>query len=220
MIQFDPLLTMYKYIDSVSKSNLFTLKSSQLKLNKMYGKYIQALQSYYVGKPFYPDANSTLRVAYGKVEGLEPQDGMQYNFYTTLDGAVRKHNPNIEEFQMPQKLLDLHRKKDYGQYAINHQGKSTVPLAFLASNHTTGGNSGSPVINAKGELIGTNFDRIWEGTMSDVLFDPNLCRNITLDIRYTLFIIEKFGNAKWVIDEMRLVRTEPKITLLQRIFGK
>ncbi|HOZ52305.1 MAG TPA: S46 family peptidase, partial [Chitinophagaceae bacterium] len=110
------------------------------------------------------------------------------------------------EFRVPEKLKELHRTKDYGRYSIIDNGKPTVPLAFLASNHTTGGNSGSPVINAKGELIGTNFDRIWEGTMSDILFDPNLCRNITLDIRYTLFIIEKFGDAKWVVDEMKLVK--------------
>ena len=100
----------------------------------------------------------------------------------------------------------MHQNKDYGAYAVQVNGKKTVPLAFLASNHTTGGNSGSPVINAKGELIGTNFDRIWEGTMSDILFDPNLCRNITLDIRYTLFIIDKFGQAPWIIQEMQLVK--------------
>jgi hypothetical protein len=101
--------------------------------------------------------------------------------------------------------LDLHKAKDFGRYGIEVNGAQTVPLAFLASNHTTGGNSGSPVLNAEGELIGTNFDRIWEGTMSDIMYDINLCRNITLDIRYTLFIIEKYGDAKWVIDELNLV---------------
>jgi hypothetical protein len=131
---------------------------------------------------------------------------MRYDFYTTLDGAVRKHNPNVEEFQMPRKLIELYEAKDYGDYAIEVDGKPTVPLAFLASNHTTGGNSGSPVLNANGELIGTNFDRIWEGTMSDIMYDISLCRNITLDVRYTLFIIEKFGGAKWLIDEMELVK--------------
>jgi hypothetical protein len=210
VIQYDPLYETYRYIDSLSKANFAKLKATQSLLTKYYGKYMLALNEYNLGKALYPDANSTLRVTYGKVQGVTPQDGVHYDYYTTLDGAVRKHNAAVEEFEMPQKLLDLHRKKDFGQYGINYHGGITVPLAFLASNHTTGGNSGSPVINAKGELIGTNFDRIWEGTMSDMLFDPNLCRNITLDIRYTLFVIEKFGGAKWVIDEMNLVRSKKK----------
>jgi hypothetical protein len=201
----DPLYQAYYYFDSVQKSNLKFLRKSLTKMNKHYGKYILALKEFNEGKQFYPDANSTLRVSYGKVEGLKPADGMSYSYYTTLDGAVRKHNPAKEEFTMPQRLLDLHKAKDYGQYSIRVDDEETVPLAFLASNHTTGGNSGSPVLNANGELIGTNFDRIWEGTMSDIMYDINLCRNITLDIRYTLFIIEKFGQSKWVIDELNLV---------------
>ncbi|MBK7691758.1 MAG: S46 family peptidase [Bacteroidetes bacterium] len=182
------------------------MKQSVLQLNRLYSKYLVALREYNKGKQFYPDANSTLRLTYGKVESVVPQDGMIYTYFTTLDGAVRKHNENSTEFTLPTKLLQLYETKDYGQYAIQHKGQTTVPLAFLASNHTTGGNSGSPVLNAKGELVGTNFDRIWEGTMSDILFDPNLCRNITLDIRYTLFIIEKFGGAKWIIDELNIVK--------------
>ncbi len=205
-IKNDPAYIVYSYFDQLQKENLITLKAHLLKLNGLYGKYISALKEYKEGQQFYPDANSTLRVTYGQVEGLKPQDGMRYDFYTTLDGAVRKHNPNVEEFQMPKKLMELYEAKDYGDYAIEVDGKPTVPLAFLASNHTTGGNSGSPVLNANGELIGTNFDRIWEGTMSDIMYDISLCRNITLDVRYTLFIIEKFGGAKWLIDEMELVK--------------
>jgi hypothetical protein len=205
-IKKDPAYLVYSYFDKLQKENLITLKAHLLKLNGLYGKYILALKEYKEGQQFYPDANSTLRVTYGQVEGLKPQDGMRYSYYTTLDGAVRKHNPNVEEFQMPKKLMDLYDAKDYGDYAIEVNGKPTVPLAFLASNHTTGGNSGSPVLNANGELIGTNFDRIWEGTMSDIMYDINLCRNITLDVRYTLFIIEKFGGAKWLIDEMEVVK--------------
>src|SRR5690606_19546256 len=112
-----------------------------------------------------------------------------------------KANPEIAEFNMPKKLIDLYHAKDYGRWAVN----GTVPITFIADNHTSGGNSGSPVLNSKGELIGTNFDRIWEGTMSDLYFDPNLCRNISLDVRYTLFIIEKFGGAGWLLDEMNIV---------------
>ena len=149
---------------------------------------------------YYPDANSTLRVAYGQVNGYSPQDGVQYKHYTTLDGVVAKHNPDIEEFNVPKGLLDLHASKDYGRYAVN----GTVPVAFTASNHTTGGNSGSPVLDARGRLIGTNFDRCWEGTMSDLQYDKDQCRNIVLDVRYTLFIIEKLGRCQSLIDEMNI----------------
>jgi hypothetical protein len=206
LIKQDPAYLTYTYYDSVQKQQLLSLKQSLLRLNELYGIYLLALREYKLTQRWYPDANSTLRLTYGKVQGVNPQDGMSYSYYTTLDGAVAKHNPAVAEFTLPAKLLQLYQQKDYGQYAIKHAGGTTVPLAFLASNHTTGGNSGSPVLNARGELIGTNFDRIWEGTMSDILFDPNLCRNITLDIRYTLFIIEKFGGAKWVIDEMKIVK--------------
>ncbi|MBU3676876.1 MAG: S46 family peptidase [Chitinophagaceae bacterium] len=201
----DPAYMAYVYYDGEQKKLLPALRGHQSRLTALYGQYMQALMAYKEGQAFYPDANSTLRVSYGMVEGIAPQDGMNYRYFTTLDGAVRKHNANVEEFNMPEKLLALHQAKDYGRYAIEVDGKPTVPLAFLASNHTTGGNSGSPVFNARGELIGTNFDRIWEGTMSDILYDINLCRNITLDIRYTLFIIEKFGGAKWVVDEMEVI---------------
>jgi hypothetical protein len=204
-IKRDPIYQAYQYFDSIQKANLKFLRASVAKMNGFYGTYILALKEYNEGKQFYPDANSTLRVSYGKVEGVKPSDGMNYNYYTTLDGAVRKHNPNQEEFTLPDKLIDLYKSKDYGRYSITENGEKTVPLAFLASNHTTGGNSGSPVLNANGELIGTNFDRIWEGTMSDIMYDINLCRNITLDIRYTLFIIEKFGDSKWVVDELDIV---------------
>lgn len=195
------------YFDQKKSKLLENVKQSQLALNKLYRTYIQGLREWKPNEQFYPDANSTLRVSYGVVEGIAARDGMQYTPFTTLDGAVAKHSSTTEEFTLPTKLLDLHAQKDYGSYAVtNEQGETSVPLAFLASNHTTGGNSGSPVLNAKGELIGTNFDRIWEGTMSDVMYDINRCRNIVLDIRYTLFIIEKYGGAKWLIDEMEVVQ--------------
>lgn len=153
-------------------------------------------------KMLYPDANLTLRLTYGQVQGMDPDGPANYSFQTNLDEAIAKNNPEVEEFKVPMKLKELHQKKDYGKWAVN----GTVPIAFIASNHTSGGNSGSPVLNAKGQLIGTNFDRVWEGTMSDLYFDPNLCRNITLDVRYTLFIIEKFGNAGWLLKEMKLAK--------------
>lgn len=172
-------------------------------INELQKLYIKGQQEVFKDKKFYPDANSTLRVAYGKVNSYEPKDGVKYNYYTTLDGIMEKYIPGDEEFDVPAKLIDLYKKKDFGPYA-NPDGKMQV--AFTASNHTTGGNSGSPVFNAKGELIGTNFDRNWEGTMSDIMYNPNQCRNITLDVRYTLFIIDKFAGAGYLLNEMKLVK--------------
>jgi len=163
--------------------------------------YMSGIMEMNQGKSLWPDANKTLRVAYGKVEGYEPMDGVTYNYYTTLEGIIQKDNPNIYDYNVPQKLRDLYQKKDYGRYGKDGQ----MNVCFLASNHTTGGNSGSPVIDANGNLIGVNFDRGWEGTMSDLMFDPERCRNIILDIRYALFITDKMAGASYLIDEMQLV---------------
>jgi Peptidase S46 len=165
--------------------------------------YMQAQMDVFTDRRFYPDANSTLRVSYGKVEGYSTPEGKNYNWFTTLDELIAKESDTIADYKVPQKLKDLHAKKDYGRYAAK-DGK--IHTCFIASNHTTGGNSGSPVIDAQGNLIGTNFDRCWEGTMSDVNYDPSICRNITLDIRYTLFIIDKYAGAGYLIDEMVLVK--------------
>lgn len=172
-------------------------------INELQKSYLQAQRELFKDKKFYPDANSTLRVAYGKVNSYNPKDGVHYNYYTTLDGIMEKEIPEDEEFDVPAKLKELYKNKDYGPYA-NKDGK--MPVAFTASNHTTGGNSGSPVFNAKGELIGTNFDRNWEGTMSDIMYNPNQCRNIVLDVRYTLFVIDKFAGAGYLLNEMKIVK--------------
>ena len=164
--------------------------------------YMKALIAAFPERQFYPDANSTLRVTYGKLEGVEPRDAVSYGTTTYLEGVMAKYQPGDYEFDVPAKLIDLYETKDYGPYAEN--GK--VPVCNIASNHTTGGNSGSPVLNGRGELIGLNFDRIWEGTMSDVNFDERICRNIMVDSRYVLFIIDKFAGQKWLIDEMSLVQ--------------
>lgn len=163
--------------------------------------YVAGLRQQQPTRKFYPDANLTLRVAYGQVAGYRPADGTQYAFYTTLDGIMEKADPTNPEFEVPARLAELHRTKDYGPYAY----RGTVPVAFIATNHTTGGNSGSPVINGRGELIGTNFDRNWEGTMSDIMFDPDRVRNITLDVRYMLFVVDKFAGAGHLVKEMTLV---------------
>lgn len=172
-------------------------KASELK-----STYMKALIEVFPERNFYPNANSTLRVTYGKLEGVSPRDAVTYGTTTYLDGAMAKYKPGDYEFDMPSKLIELYDNKDYGDYAEN--GK--LPVCNIASNHTTGGNSGSPVLNARGELIGLNFDRIWEGTMSDVNFDANICRNIMVDSRYVLFIIDKFAGQRWLIDEMELIK--------------
>ena len=152
----------------------------------------------------YPDANFTLRFTYGKNERMTPRDGIEYKPFTTLDGVIAKDNPDIYDYHVPEKLKELYRNKDYGQYADPKDGK--IHVCFIASNHTTGGNSGSPVLNADGNLIGINFDRNWEGTMSDIHYSRDLCRNISVDIRYVLFLIDKVGGAKHIINELDIVK--------------
>ena len=152
-----------------------------------------------VPKAFYPDANLTLRVAYGHIKGYSPADGVYYTPSSTIKGNMEKDNPDIFDYNIPQRLRDIYATKDYGRWA---DASGEVPVCFIATNHTTGGNSGSPVINADGDLIGLNFDRVWEGTMSDIVFDPEICRNIALDVRYVLFTIDKIGEADYLFDEM------------------
>ncbi len=165
-------------------------------------KYMTALMEALPNARYFPDANSTLRVTYGQVRGYSPKDAVYYNHVSYLDGVIEKYIPGDYEFDVPQKLRDLHASKDYGTYADTN-GK--VPVCFLGTNHTTGGNSGSPAIDAHGNLVGLNFDRVWEGTMSDMNYDPEICRNIMVDLRYVLFIIDKYAGAKHLIDEMKLV---------------
>ncbi|MEI9943800.1 MAG: S46 family peptidase [Chitinophagaceae bacterium] len=177
------------------------LNSLQNRINNLQRTYMQAQMEVFKEKAFYPDANSTFRITYGNVKGYTPKDAVQYDYYSYLDGVMQKYIPGDYEFDVPEKLRDLYAKKDYGPYGKN--GK--MPVCFIATDHTTGGNSGSPAIDAQGNLVGLNFDRAWEGTMSDINYDPSICRNIIVDIRYVLFIIDKYAGAGYLIKEMKLV---------------
>lgn len=155
----------------------------------------------------FPNANSTLRVTYGKVNGYSPSDAIYYHPVSYLEGVMEKYIPGDYQFDLPEKLIELYQNKDYGQYADSN-GK--LPINFIGTNHTTGGNSGSPAIDAHGNLVGLNFDRVWEGTMSDIYYDPSISRNIMVDARYVLFLIDKYAGASHLIDEMKLVHPKKK----------
>lgn len=168
--------------------------------NEMMGDYVKATMDLFPDKTYWPDANSTMRLTYGAMEGSEPQDGLEYKAYTTLDGVVQKYIPGDKEFDVPAKLLELQDKADYGKYATNGE----MRVCFLGSNHTTGGNSGSPALDGNGHLVGLNFDRTWESTMSDIMFNGEICRNIMVDAKYVLFIVDKYAGAGHLVDEMNL----------------
>ena len=170
-------------------------------------RFIQGQREMMPGKSFYPDANSTIRLSYGTVRAYKPRDGVDYAYYTTLDGIAQKEDPTNEEFIVPAKLMSLYRAKDFGRYADPKDGK--VHVAFLTDNDITGGNSGSPVINGRGELIGLAFDGNWESMNGNIVFDPALKRCINNDIRYVLFVIDKVIDGKHLVDEMTLVTNGP-----------
>jgi hypothetical protein len=203
MFDNDPAVLFYqKFNDHFNDNIKPIIDRSNSKLAIFYRKYMRGQMEFDQQKNFYPDANSTLRITYGKVKGYSPADGIYYNHLSTLEGIMQKDNPDIYDYNIPQKLRDIYKTKDFGRWAIN----GTVPVCFVASNHTSGGNSGSPVINAEGNLVGINFDRVWEGTMSDIVYDPEICRNISLDVRYVLFVIDKVAGAGHLLNEMKLVK--------------
>jgi len=201
-LETDKAYDTYKEIIADYNTNILPkLNVVQARINQLQRTYMQAQIEVFKEKAFYPDANSTLRITYGKVNGYTAKDAVKYDFNSYLDGVMEKYIPGDYEFDVPQKLRDLYAKKDYGVYGKNGR----MPVCFIASNHTTGGNSGSPVLDASGNLIGLNFDRVWEGTMSDINYDPSICRNIMVDIRYVLFVIDKYAGAGHLIKEMKIV---------------
>ncbi|MBL7933166.1 MAG: S46 family peptidase, partial [Bacteroidia bacterium] len=203
-LEQDPLyqlaLAIYQHYQKsvVPQVNYYEKQIAQLQK-----EYMKGLMENVKTRVFYPDANGTMRVTYGKANGYEGKDGVEFKYYTTLDGLVEKNKTGEEDFYVKPRLLELYEKKDYGQYADK---KGQLRTAFIGSNHTTGGNSGSPVLNAKGELIGTNFDRNWEGTMSDIMYNPAFCRNIVLDIHFTLWMVDKYAGAGYLLNEMKIIK--------------
>ncbi len=193
-------LGMHSFMTKTLEPAMRPLQQSNDSLMRLFMTGLMEMQT---ERRFYPDANSTLRVTYGKVEGYNPADAITYHYFTTLEGILEKENPEIYDYVVEPKLKELHRSADFGPYAASG---GPMHVAFIASNHTTGGNSGSPVLNADGHLVGLNFDRCWEGTMSDLMYDPAMSRNISADIRYVLFIVDKFAGAGRLVDEMTLIR--------------
>ena len=193
---------LFKDLQSAYQSNVQKdISGIQNRINIAQRTYMQAQMDVFKEKTFYPDANSTLRLTYGKVQGYTGRDAVKYGYMTELGGIMEKYKPGDYEFDVPTKLQQLYKNKDYGQYGKN----GIMPVCFIATNHTTGGNSGSPALDAYGNLIGLNFDRAWEGTMSDINYDASICRNIMVDIRYVLFIVDKFAGAERLVKEMNLV---------------
>ena len=209
----DPAFILVKELsDKYTKEIAPKYDEINLEITALQRTYMKAQLELNTDSRIFPDANSTLRVTYGKVKGYEPKDATLYTPITYLDGVMEKYIPGDYEFDVPAKLIDLYKTKNYGPYSEN--GK--MPVNFIGTNHTTGGNSGSPAIDAYGNLIGLNFDRVWEGTMSDIYYDPSICRNIMVDIRYVLFIMDKYAGAKNLISELKLVHPKKTKTLKKK----
>ncbi len=199
----DPAFMLY---ESLFNGYLQQIRPEYSRLNSEIDEqmriYVRGLEELFPNKNYSPDANSTLRLTYGKAEGSSPVDGMAYTFCTTADGILEKYYSGNPDYDLPEDLVKLLELEKYGRYA-HEDGE--LRICFTGSNHTTGGNSGSPAINGKGQLIGLNFDRSWESTMSDIFYDPGRCRNIMVDIKYVLWVIDVYAGAGHLVDEMTLV---------------
>ena len=202
-IEKDPGYKLYNEIEYIFNEKLLgDLRTYYGTRNQLMKPYVKGKYEMYPEAKHWANANSTLRVSYGKLEGSTPQDGMRYTPHTTLDGVIEKYNTGHEDFDLLPRMVELYEAKNYGDYAQDGE----LWVCFTSSNHTTGGNSGSPVINGEGHLIGVNFDRSWESTMSDYMFDASRCRNISVDIRYVLWMIDIYGEAPHLIEEMTIIR--------------
>jgi Peptidase S46 len=196
----DPASLFYRSFAEALTSYYPVADSLNLVLQRLYRDYLRGLMATDTNRVYYPDANFTMRVTFGKVEGYKAADAVTYDYHTTATGILEKENPEIDDYKVDEKLRQILEKKDFGRYGQN----ATLPVCFIASNHTSGGNSGSPVLDKEGRLIGINFDRNWEGTVSDFEYDPAVCRNISLDIRYVLFLIDKYAGASNIMQELTI----------------
>jgi len=204
MMLKDPAIIIYQSFGKVFNDSVIGPFSRYTILkDSLYRVYTAALMEKNRALVIYPEANQTLRISFGKVQGYHVADAVDFLSYTTLEGIMQKDDSTSYDYHVPKKLKNLYVNKDYGPYA-DEEGK--MRICFIATNHTAGGNSGSPVLNAYGELVGLNFDRNWEGTMNEVLYNPALCRNISVDIRYVLFVIDKFGGAGYLLKEMNIIK--------------
>jgi hypothetical protein len=199
----DPGYAYFEGIFSVYRNEIIpNFQAFDNEMNELLKVYVAGKYEMFPNSKHWADANSTLRITYGQIEGSSPADGMMYTEHTTLDGIIAKYNSGNPDFELLPRMLELHKSKDYGDYGQDGE----LWVCFTGSNHTTGGNSGSPVIDAEGNLMGLNFDRTWESTMSDYMFDANRCRNVVVDIRYVLWVMDKYSGAKHLVDEMVLDR--------------
>ena len=199
----DPLYTVFSSFIRMYRNEVYAnYEFIYDEIDRHYRLYVKGLREMEPDRAFYPDANFTMRLTYGKIESYSPVDAITYHYKTSIDGKIEKYEMGIPDYDIPEKLLELYNNQDYGRWADK---EGNLYTCFIASNHTSGGNSGSPVMNGSGQIIGINFDRNWEGTMNDYIYDPLQCRNISVDIRYILFIIDKFAGAGHLIEEMELV---------------
>ncbi len=199
VLQKDPAFIVAKSVNEVRSTLQKDLEGFNADLSKGQRTYLAGVMEYVPGKTQYPDANSTMRLSYGKVQDYYPYDAVHYNWFTTLDGVVQKHKPGDYEFDLPQRLIDLNNRKEYGRYAA---AEGHLPVCFITNNDITGGNSGSPVINGNGELIGLAFDGNWEAMTGDIAFEPDFQRTICVDIRYVLWVIDIYSGAGHLLKEM------------------
>ncbi len=203
-IESDPAYQLHEQVANFYRENIQPEYASiSDTLDILDRKYVDGLRKMQSDQVFWPDANSTFRIGFGKVDGYEPRDAVEYEYQTTLKGIIEKDDPEVYDYRVPEKLKKLYKQRDFGNYT-NSDGE--VPVCFIGTNHTSGGNSGSPVLDENGRLIGVNFDRAWEGVMSDITYKPEICRNIMLDIRYVLFIVDKYAEADNLIEEMTIVK--------------
>lgn len=201
ILEADPAFGAMQSIQGKIKQIGNKYRSFEMQLNKGQRLFLAGLREMEENKDFYPDANFTMRLTYGKIDDYYPRDAVHYDYYTTLKGVMEKEDPDDEEFIVPAKLKELYKKKDYGRYGENGE----MRICFISNNDITGGNSGSPVLNDKGELTGIAFDGNWEAMSGDIKFEPELQRTISVDVRYILFVIDKFAGADHLIEEMDIV---------------